>query len=117
MISDSAQYKILNKLHVSDSKNLIIFSSSGNDGEWIDDLLGKEVFLFDYDTPIWQIDAPKGSRHIFDESENKFVDEPYEWNFCSIYKKDEKYLAERFDGYVFELDMQTGKATYLYWTK
>jgi outer membrane protein assembly factor BamB len=111
-------YPVLTELKLENESRIVIFSSCYSEDKQFPEILGREVFLFDKNgIMIWQIDAPQGVARIFDESIGEYVSQPYDWYFSGLRIRDGKYLAERFDGDVFELDMATGKATYVYWTK
>ena len=115
---DFANYPMLIKLNANSNYDLVLFSSCYSEEKQFPDILGREIFLFDKnDKMIWQIDAPQGVARIFDEFIGEYVSQPYDWYFSGLRVRDRKYLAERFDGDVFELDIATGKATYVYWTK
>ena len=115
---DFKKYTILNQIILNDGKKIILFASCYDDDQQNHEILGKEVFLFDNNNNIiWQIDSPQGERHIFNSTTNKYESEPYDWYFSSIYQNDKKILAEKFNGDVFEVDLETGKASYIYWTK
>lgn len=115
---DFANYPVLVKLSVNPNYDLLLFSSCYSDEKQFPEILGSEIFLFDKkNNPIWQVKSPAGERHVFNELTKEYEVEPYEWYFSGLYQKDGKFLAEKFNGDVFELDMETGKAEYLYWTK
>jgi hypothetical protein len=119
MIFNFKNYPVLAQLNLENGLKLVVFSSYYSKEKQFPEILGREIFLFDKnDKMIWQIErTPQGTSRIFDESVGGFVNQPYDWHFSGIRIRDGKYLAERFDGDVFEIDMKTGKAEYVYWTK
>jgi hypothetical protein len=115
---DFKKYSVLKKINLDGEKKLVLFSSCIDDNQDHLEILGNEIFLFDIDDNlIWQVSSPQGERHFFNDITKKYETEPYGWYFSSMYKKEDKILAEKFNGDVFEIDMETGKAEYVYWTK
>lgn len=119
MSFDFKKYPVLSKLTLEDGSKLVVFSSFHSEEKQFPEILGREVFLLDKnDDMIWQIgQTPKGIAREFDSSIGEFIDKPFDWHFSGLIERDGKILPVRFDGDVFELDMETGKATYVYWTK
>ena len=118
MKSNITKYPVDQEIRMANGQRIIRFISCYDDDKQYNEILGREIFLFDInDNIIWQIDAPRSFGRIYDSKTLEFTEGEYDTYFCAVYEKNGKYLAERFDGYVFELDIETGKATYLYWTK
>jgi hypothetical protein len=118
MTFNPSDYEILLRVQVDEDHELLLLNSYGLDDSKTREILGKEVVLCDKNNNIvWQISSPQGDIHIFNSLTNKYETEIYDWNFSGIYRKDGKFLAEKFNGDVFEIDMKTGKAEYVYWTK
>ena len=115
---DIKKYRTMTKIELENGNNLVLYSSFYSEDEKYPEIFGKEIFLIDKnDNIIWQIDDPIGVDSVFDGNIGDSVTKPCMWNFSGFIKRDGKVLAVKFDGSVYEMDMKTGKTTYLYWTK
>jgi len=111
-----SDYEIAEAHHLDNGKTLIRFTSYPESGEVHESILGKEIFLFDeHDCPLWKINPEPGSTvgysRVFDPSCTDVFD------FVHISHEDGLYFAEKYNGDVFEIDLNDGSAKFTYWKK
>lgn len=118
-------YPILSKLHLENKSLLITFDSYPREGKSNDEILGKEIFLFSEEgNVIWQIQPERGgwSRELqkldpdkIDRAGFIYVRPP---NANPNYRQGpDEYIAMKFYGDTFTIDLATGHAKWKGWEK
>ena len=113
---DIKKYPLKEKIRIDDGKSLVLYSSYPTFEVEYKEISGKEIFLLDNNKNIiWQISPELGRT---DGKTWKFDKNlPSYSYFLEITIEDGFYMATRFNGDVFKIDMETGNATFAYWKK
>ncbi|WP_395327270.1 hypothetical protein WBP06_10575 [Novosphingobium sp. BL-8H] len=111
-----SDYEISETHRLPNGRSLILFASHPKDGVVCEDILGKEICLFDDNRCLlWKIDPEPGSTvghdRTFDRSSTVVFD------FVHISHEGGLYFAEKYNGDVFEMDIDNGSAKFAFWKK
>lgn len=109
-------YEIAARMALEDGGQLVIFASFPSAGVTYDEILGREVFLFDQaGIAAWQIDPERGTTegrtHEFDRTI------PTTEPFVTVWQANGLAYASRMNGDTFRIDMETGVGTYSGWAR
>lgn len=111
------QYKILQTLEIDPNKTIIVLDSFPDKNDNFYEIKGREVILTDKNGDVlWQIDIDFSNLdqiYLSDTINNirKTV------CFVNIIKRNGEFFVKDYNGYLFSIDINTGVAHYLHWSK
>jgi hypothetical protein len=116
---DFSKYEVWNELVIARNNKLIVFSAVKNSEERYEEISGRELFLLDKNNEIiWQVDMPEGSEtQAIDGRPREECGLVGDDGLINVYKEEGKYFVISLFGMIFEVDVTTGKAKYVSWTK
>lgn len=109
-------YPVAERHQIENGRMLILFRSHLEDGSINTEIFGKEICLFDdRGQLLWIINYTPGSTvgydRVFDPSSTEIFD------FVHLYCDNGSYFAEKYNGDVFEIDLNNGTANFVFWKK
>ncbi len=113
-----SKYEVISSISLSEGRKLVLFNP------FVDHIIdpemsGRELFLLDKnDEIIWNVDVRR-------DGENQGIDgRPKDQfglvgddGFINLFQKDGKFILRSYRDMIFEVDIETGKAKFLYWTR
>lgn len=112
------KYPVQMKLKISDGATLVLFSSYESEDKYFPEIMEKELFLFDNnENVIWSLDINEDEFWFYNEVDKVKQRRFQKTWFCYIYKKNNHYYIQNINGFIFEIDISTGKGTFSHWEK
>ena len=114
-----SKYKIVSSISLSDKRCLVLYDSYPEPGKKYLEILGKELFLLDKNGDfVWNINIPIGNN-------TQGIDGTLKQNYglldddrlVNLYTENDKILVRSIEDMIFEVDIETGKATFQRWTR
>jgi hypothetical protein len=109
-------YPLREKVEFSNGKSLRLYKAYPTGNVVFKEILGRQAFMFDsMDRLLWQIDPEKGQFDLTKALFDTKVDCEFDFLLLTAVGKD--FHIMRVNGDTFELDMETGKAKFIYWQR
>lgn len=109
-------YEIVAGMAFEDGRQLVVFVSLPSAGVTYDEILGREVFLFDQaGIAAWQINPEQGTTE--GRTHEFYPTIPTTEPFVNVWQANGLVYASRMNGDTFRIDMETGVGTYSGWAR